>query len=178
MQNNTRKIIVGFGLGLLFLCLLLFILHYIYTQPKSGSTPPRSDEQSVATPTHTFGLKLKDSSELFVKDFLKNSDIIPDTRNPGLYYLGNTISNNPHDTLPEYIITYDHSIQFFKIVLLQNPLSGARRNAETYLKQTLDISYEQLCRLNYFVTTPSTVSPVYSGLDIKFSSCQDSVTLR
>jgi hypothetical protein len=178
MQNNTWKIIVGFGLGLLFLCLLLFMFHYIYIQPKSGSTPPRSDEKSAASTTHTFGLKLKDSSKLFVKDFLKNSDVTPDTKNPGLYYLGNTISNNPQDPLPEYIITYDHSIQFFKIVLLQNPLSGARRDAETYLKQTLDISDEQLCRLNYFVTTPSAVNPVYSGLDIKFSSCQDSVTLR
>lgn len=173
MRNNLKKIIIGIATLLLCLGFLLFIS----AKSKNVSTPPPDNKQNL-TSTHTFGIKMKDSSELFVIDFLKNRTVIEDTRNPGLYYLGNTITSNTNDPVPEYIITYDHSIQFFKIVLLKNPLSGARHDAETYLKQLLDISDEQLCGLQYFVTTPSAVSPVYSGLDLKFSSCQDSVTLR
>jgi hypothetical protein len=121
---------------------------------------------------------MKDGSAHPVRDFLKDADVTADTRNPGIYYLGNTMSTNPRDAQPRYIVSYEHSLQFFKIVLLENPLGDARRDAETYLAQKLGIDSAELCNLSYMVTTPALVSNVFSNLDLKFSSCQDSVTLR
>lgn len=172
---------IALGVLPLCICSVLVILqarHEHIAIVESGSTVKGSAGQAAPTPQHPFMLHLKDASSLPVRDFLKNTDITTDIRNPGVYYLGNTISENSHAPSPRYIISYEHSIQFFKIVLLQNPLGNVRHEAEAYLKRTLDVDDATLCNLNYRVTTPAEVSQVFSNLDLKFSSCQDSVTLR
>ena len=163
---------------LLVVALLALRVHHEHIAIVPNSTPAKGSAQVPVSAGHTFMLRMKDGSLLPVRDFLKNADVIADTRNPGVYYLGNVMSENPHDTAPRYIISYEHSIQFFKIVLLQDPLGDVRRDAETYLKQTLDISDADLCNLNYVVVTPASVSQVFSSLDLKWSMCGDSVTLR
>ena len=158
--------------------LVLHIRHERIAVVPDG-TPAQGAVSPVPAPLdHTFILHMHDATALPVRDFLKDADVTADARNPGVYYLGNTMSTNPRDAQPRYIVSYEHSIQFFKIVLLQNPLGEVRRDAETYLEQKLGVDSAQLCNLSYKVATPAAVSQVFSDLDLKWSMCQDSVTLR
>ena len=133
---------------------------------------------SVAANGDTLFLQTEKGS-VIVPNFLKNTDVHKDIHNEGQYFLGNTPPQTPAEKMPNYVITYIPQTQYFNIVLLHNPLEDNRRDVETYLMHMLGFTTpEQLCDLKYTVGTQPSVSQVYAGLDLKFSTCQDSVTLR
>jgi hypothetical protein len=113
-----------------------------------------------------------------VRNFIKNGDAIEDTYNRGNYHVGNTYPSADSPTpLPSYIITYSAESQFFNVVLYREPLSRSRNEAEVFLQKTLGIRSADLCMLDYMVSTPYTVSEIYTSRDLKFSMCPGAVSL-
>ena len=109
--------------------------------------------------------------------FLKNNDVTSDNNNPGNFFLGNRFPQNQSDPSPNYVILYSKDNHFFTITLLTEPLNYARSEVEVYLRSVLKISDNEMCRLNYSLAVPDAVNQQYSGRDLKFSFCPESVAL-
>lgn len=107
--------------------------------------------------------------------FLQNPNISEDANNPGNYFIGNQpgteVGNRP------YLITYTAETKYFNITLTQEPIGQARKNAEAYLMETLSLTEDQMCGLDYTVYTPTTVNNQYAGTNLGFSFCPGAVKL-
>lgn len=133
--------------------------------PVGQSAPPAV----VAAPT----INLPSASgTLSVRNFIADADVFEDSRNPGLYELG----NEPGKSV-RYSIEYIAQTGFFNITLLEMPLATARAEAETEVRKRLGLSDLQLCALRYSVAVPAFVSADASGVDYRFSFCSDTVSL-
>lgn len=133
--------------------------------PVGQSAPPAL----VAAPTTNVPSA---SGTLSVRNFLTDTDVYEDARNPGLYELGNEPGKSAR-----YSIEYIAQTGFFNITLLDVPLATTRAEAEAALRQRLGLSDQQLCALRYGVAVPAFVSPDASGVDYRFSFCPDAVSL-
>ncbi len=111
-----------------------------------------------------------------VDNFLKNSEVSPDTHNKGMYFLGNTFEKQIYGNgaSPLYVVTYDAQTGYFNVTLLEKPLSAAQLAAETYLRDLLKLDNTALCGLNYMLSVPGYVDENASGYDYRFSFCPDS----
>ena len=122
--------------------------------------------------------KPSEGSNIVTENFFTDQSVKADTLNPGLYELGNTITIDPvTGKLPLYVAIFDKQSGVFNISLLQQPFSRSRIEAEVYLKNLLQISEEELCKLSYSVTVPEYVSRDASGFDYRFSFCPGSIPL-
>ena len=111
------------------------------------------------------------------RDFTHETSVIPDSQNPGNYFLGQTLTADKGGNIPAYVIGYDDKEKFFTVTLLTEPLKDARTQAEAYLKDFLRISESDMCKLKYSVGTPISVNEKYAGYDLRFSFCPGSVSL-
>ena len=151
------------------------LLLWVWTRFNSGSTPqnqPRTQfpgSTSISATTSSMSM-LIGSTTITVKNFLAD----PGTKEyyTDYYYLG----NQPTAPAP-YVIEYIASTHFFNISLLQEPIGQARAQAEAYLLEHLGISKDQLCMLNYMLSTPDSVNSTYSDENLGFSFCPGAVPL-
>lgn len=183
----TKKLI-GIGAGVILISVLVFIIFFnnaeapnpepgngggsSTTFPIGGSTPPPGEDERIplATP----------SGILYVKNFLDASATIPDSSNEGYYFLGNTFltADNAAAPSPTYVISYIAETQYFNISLLKEPIARVRTEAEQYLMAYLGISTQEMCALNYMVSTPNYVNSFYTGSSLGFSFCSGSIPLE
>lgn len=113
-----------------------------------------------------------------IHNFLAAEDVTPDSHNGGHYFVGNTFeaaSNGSGD--PAYVITYQANTSFFNIILLQKPFGASRLQAEQYLQRILQLDEQSMCILQYALSVPGYVDEEHSGVDYRFSFCQDSISL-
>ncbi len=113
-------------------------------------------------------------------DILSNPDTYTDPVNKGTYYLGYHMSDASAAATsenPPYVISYMPATHYFNIVLLQEPIGEVRKLAEQYLMSRLDLTQDEMCRLNYSVGVPNSVSQLYAGSDLRFSFCSGATTL-
>ncbi len=113
-----------------------------------------------------------------VKNFLIDGETVADPVNTGSYLLG---PHFPLDGLssstPSFTITYIESSQFFNIGLFKEPISESRFEAEQYIRDHLGITKEQMCALNYVVSVPNFVSPLFAGDSLGFSFCPGAIEI-
>jgi len=139
----------------------------------SQNTVPTSNT-GTTVPTQRMSLPATDGGTITVENFLNSPDTVADAVNPGYYGLNYSM---PTATSSPYLITYIASTHYFNIELLQEPLGQVRALAQQYLEQRLGISASDLCKLNYTISAPSSVSNFYGGVSLGFSSCPDAITL-
>ncbi|HWB34048.1 MAG TPA: hypothetical protein VG753_01875 [Candidatus Paceibacterota bacterium] len=101
---------------------------------------------------------------------------------PGYYYLGYHVGHaSSTDPLsmpnPPFLILYISQTQYFNISLLQEPIADTRVEAEQYLMSQYGLTQDQMCALNYTVSTPYWVDEKYSSIDLRFSFCPGATTL-
>ena len=141
--------------------------------PVAGNNP--TPVTTVPGGTDTMSLATTDGGKVMVQNFMSKSDTVADAVNRGYYILGP--STQSVTTMPPYLITYIASTQYFNIELLQEPIGQIRELAQQYLEQYLGISASDLCKINYTVSTPSSVNKTYGGASLGFSFCPGAVVL-
>lgn len=147
------------------------------TNDPFGFEPP---EPAVVATQNTYTLQGKGSATIKTKDFLRNPVTRLDPLNSGSYTLGPSLSGDydfTASTSPAFVIDYAANTNFFNVTLLREPLSTARKQAEDFLIQTLNISRTQLCELRATVAVPASVNPEYAGNNLGFMYCKGSIAL-
>lgn len=139
-------------------------------------------EPAVSNSTEQGGTDLitVQGNVMHTQEFLSGEDVVRDPMNSGYYYLGNSFlsqSGSISVGSPPYVIEYISQTQYFNIALLREPIGTARDDMEQYLMSRLGISPEQLCRLNYMVSTPDRVNSQFSGKNLGFSFCPGATKL-
>ena len=162
---------LSYILIVLILCLLGAIGVTVFVK---NNTPT---DQGVTYTDFSVILPSTTGPRVTVPNFLKDPSVTADTKNEGLYYIGNTFTTPVTGTTPTYVVTYEKDTGYFNITLLQKPLAAARSDAETYLKNLLKVDETSLCGLSYTVSVPGYVDEEASGIDYRFSFCPDSVKL-
>lgn len=137
------------------------------TLPVSGTVTENQNGKEV-----NITLKTPNGAEIVVANFLASAYTKKDPENPGYYTLGSQVSN-----ATPYLITYIEATSYFNIVLVQEPLGQSRVQAENYLQNTLRITREQMCSIDYTLSVPNSVNTIYSGTNLGFSFCPGAVTL-
>lgn len=97
----------------------------------------------------------------------------PDTDNPGLYFVGNTFDTES----PSYVVSYESDSSLFIIALLEEPIRDSRLEVEDYLEDILGLDKNIMCSLRYTLSVPGYVNRQYSGVNLGFSFCPNSVPL-
>lgn len=145
--------------------------HYLVSQWKKISPVSVSAQALVSLKTIT-------GAVLQVRDFRHDPDVFSDEHSQNNYYLRWRPSS--FKDFP-YVIMYSEPSRLasggFTIGLFK-PLGKNRIQAEQYLMKKLGISTEQMCRLQYILTTDNTTSQDYAGVDLKFSFCPNAVVLK
>lgn len=143
--------------------------------PVAGQSAGVTPSAGVTTvPAQKLSLPATDGGTITVDNFLNSPDTVADPVNQGYYSLNYSI---PAATSSPYLITYIASTHYFNIELLQEPLGQTRELAQQYLEQHLGILASDLCKLNYTISAPSSVSSLYGGVNLGFSVCPDAITL-
>jgi hypothetical protein len=169
-----RKLLVLFGIILVSVVAVL-IVRALHTKQEPVPEPDNTTVFPAGTGTQTTGtgLQIQIAGEkgegILVHEFISRAR--EDENNKGYYSLEPDGSNEP------FRIVYIAETQYFNITLLREPLGESRKRAETYLKNMLGISENEMCILSYVVTTPNAVNSVYSGTSLGFSFCPGAVTL-
>jgi hypothetical protein len=180
-MNKITIIVVCVGTIILVTAGLVF-LHKPTAGPVNQNEPTNSFPVGNPTNTNTDVKTVKTTTGVAVpvKDFINDPSTVVDEVNKGNYYLGNHFSSDgaPPAQMPPYVITYIASTQYFSIGLFTEPLGESRKKAEQYLMNQLGITQVQMCTLNYIVSVPNFVNEKYSGTNLKFSFCEESVPLK
>jgi hypothetical protein len=147
------------------------------SQETSGTSTSTGGFSSVSLPTRTGGT-------VSASDFINNGVTVPDTENPGNYYLAGSVGYCLSDgTCPsgapasDFKVVYFSKEQAFAIGLTQEPIGQARHDAEQFMLSTLGISEADLCNINYYIGTDDEVNPTYAGKNLGFSFCPGAVAL-
>ena len=150
--------------------------------PNNPTFPSAGGQGGVLSQTMT--LTSRSGEPVTVQNFINNGVTERDTINSSQYYLAgknalcelesDCYSGAPSDT---FDIVYFADEDAFAVGLTAEPLGEARRNAEQFLLKTLGVSQEELCTLDYFVTTNVDVSEQYAGADLGFSFCPGAMRL-
>lgn len=116
-------------------------------------------------------LSLSDGTVVQVADFTtgKTASELPNAT----YYEMTESDSAARDS---FTVTYGTDSSF-AVELLVEPLRDSRLAAEAYLRQKLELSDAQLCRLELTVAVPNNVNEFYSGSDLGLSFCPDAVPL-
>ena len=143
------------------------------TPVEQGTSFPISgdaDVDSFLTLTGT------DGRTFTVPDFTTDGSAVEDTYNPGTYLLGDTTSGSASAQLP-FTIVFFKSTGYFNVVLNREPLGASRMQAEAYLSELLGMNAQSLCSLDYMVSVTGFESEAYSGIDVRFSTCEHATDL-
>ena len=177
-MKKTAFIIVTIIVILLILIVLTLLLKGGGTESK---TPQYTDiggiQDGPAVVVDTEITLHTEQGQKTVPNFLSGDEVFPDTDNQGYYFIGNTFDSSVAEGDPTFVITFESDTSFFNIALLQEPLRTARLDAEAHLQNVLGLTDEEMCSLNYTLSVPGYINEEYSGADLRFSFCQDSVSL-
>lgn len=188
MNRITLIAFVLLGLAVIIILVTMFL---VLRTTKEAANP---DENIIFpaggisptgfTTTPLITIAGKDGPSLEVNDFIHNGETIEDVVNPGVFVLAGDLGYCLVDgTCPVaaetdlFSISYDQKSQSFSVGLLKEPLSETRIEVEAFLITRLGISKQQLCVLNHYVGTPYWVNERFTGINLGFSGCPDSVTL-
>ena len=159
---------------------------YTQTTTNSGNTSNTSNTSVVKAPPNpnTYKVNGQDGNPIAVKDFLHNNETVPDTVNPGYYYLagsigyclGNGQCPSGYQT-DDFTVTYNTSSEQFSVVLLTKPLATSRDEAEKFLMDRLGLHRIFLCNLHYYVSVPTSVDSTLAGSNLGFSACPGATAL-
>jgi hypothetical protein len=147
--------------------------------PVASSSPQQQTQQAQTA------LQLQDGSVIVARNFMNNGTTIEDPANNGTYYLqGSSGACVPDGSCPvagtqtDFTIVYYSKEHAFVIGLGEEPLGEVRMRAEKYLQQTLGLTNDQMCKLNYSVGTTVYVNATYGTMDnLGFSFCPGAVVL-
>lgn len=138
------------------------------TLPSAGNnTPPVSQGGSAGG---NMSIRALDGSSVVTRMFLEDADTAPDSINQGYYTL-----NTTNDS--DFLVTYIAATQYFNIELIKEPVGQSRTEAEQFLARKLGLARQDMCRLNYQLSTPSSVNAFYGGQDLGFSFCPGATKL-
>ncbi len=180
-MNKTMLIVLGLVLGGFILLLSIFWLRQ-HTQtpplvsPLGTTTPPFPIPGPGPNPSKMISIKTGSGTDIQVKDFLHDPELVTDPITPGNYYLGNNFITNG-DADVAYVVEYIEQSNFFNIVLYKEPIAQSRKQAEQYLMAHLGISQSQMCSLRYMVGVPHSVNEFYTATSLGFSFCPGSVQI-
>lgn len=150
----------------------------VTTSPPSVTIKPAHPEQN------TYKVTGQDGNPIAVKDFLHNKETVPDTVNPGYYFLAGSIGYClGNGTCPEgyktdeFTATYNTGTEQFSVALIKAPIAKARLDAEQFIMDRLGLHRIILCNLRYYVSVPSNVDSKYAGQNLGFSACPGATAL-
>ncbi len=176
-----KIIIIGIGILIVIACTVYFLQDTDEKAPPvepSASFPGDTQDDDEDTAARDMSIKTADGRNLRTANFLADEKTVADTHNPGFYYLGNHFSEQEEGGIqPSYVITYIESTDFFNIGIYKEPLGTVRKEAEIFLKNTLGITQEEMCSLNYQVSTTAHANEYYGGTSLGFSFCPGSIAL-
>lgn len=160
------------------LVLLLIVLAAFILLNKKEAAPPDAQGPSfpsggtiggIAPDEPTFVIADYDDEPIEVRDFRTT----PDPYVPGQYAIvgGIDTEQSPYD------IFYQETDDYFGITLYKEPLGTNRLLAQTRLQETLGITNDEMCRLNYVVAPGPGVAETYEGVNLGFSFCPGATVL-
>lgn len=194
----------GYLLGIILLVVLLIGagIWFGYGRGSTGgntqtqqttTTYPTVDNSSIATntgtpssakPAATMTITTMSGHTVSVKDFIHNGETVPDTVNPGNYYLAGSIGYCLGDgTCPsgyktdDFVVTYNESAASFNIILTAEPLAKSRDEVGLFMLDRLGVTQAQLCGLRYWLGTTAGVNGVYAGKNLGFAFCPGATAL-
>ena len=142
---------------------------------------PVSTNTASTTATATTILLAAPGGTIEAKNFIADPATAKDPINAGYYYLGYHVNEGFPDATatddPPYIIEYINATQYFNIALLHEPIGQVRSEMEQYLIEHLEITQNEMCRLNYTVSVPDRVNSQFSGVNLGFSFCPGATVL-
>jgi hypothetical protein len=145
---------------------------------------PGTSTTTNAASANRIRVPLQNGSTFRVNDFLQNGETVPDTVNPGIYFLAGSIGYClGNGTCPsgyatqDFAITYSTTSGEFDIAILNEPLAQNRQLAENFLMNRLGLKQFEMCGLVYFVSVSSSLNPRYAGQNLGFSFCPGAVAL-
>ncbi|MEK7602150.1 MAG: hypothetical protein AAB472_01560 [Patescibacteria group bacterium] len=173
---------------ILVLLLVAGLGYYFYTHTKTPQAPDSTNTFPIGDMNQggssTMVIPAEDGGSISTLDFIHNNVTFEDPANKGDYYLaGSNDICNPDGTCPKagtsthFNILYFSDSGSFVISLNEEPLGQIRREAEEYLIQTLGITQEQMCKLNYTIGTTSYINDTFGGENLGFSFCPGAVKL-
>lgn len=173
-------VVVGIGIVIVF---KIFFATDTQTPTNLATDNSNTAPVTAGQPTYgnTYSVSTVEGGTILTKDFKKDS-ATGKYPTPGYYYIGphapiDGVSDRAAIDNPPYIILYIDSTQYFNIELLQQPIAGARTQAEQYLMGKLGISQSQMCQLKYDVAVPYSVDQTHTGTNLGFSFCPGAVAL-
>lgn len=173
MKNSFPFILVLAGGVLLVAWWLVFSLFSSEDTVDTTYTDLSSTSETITLPENQLILSSTAGGNFPVNNFLDNASTIPDTYNPGAYFLGYSVDMAD----APYVIQYIEATDQFTITLLKEPLAEVRYQAETFLQSALGIDEAQMCNLKYTLTVPWSVSEYVSGYSLGFSFCPGAAAL-
>lgn len=160
------------------------------TNGQTGGFPNNTSNVVPGTPSapgvqeDKLGVASREGGSILVTDFIHNGETIEDPAAPGQYILAGELGYCLGDgTCPKaaevsnFHILFEDKTDFFNITLLSEPLSGARLDAETFLKARLGLQDRDMCSLFYWIGAPGAVSQEYAGANLGFSFCPGATAL-
>lgn len=162
--------------GIAVLALLLIVLFIVLD---TGEKPPQLGEEIIFVPAETeplpsvggnkLSISFKDGTTTLVPNFTLNNQ--PEGANP---VNGYEVAGGEEQ---EFHSIYFPEGHYFLVTLLQEPIGQARVRAEQELRSVLGLQNADLCKLNAEVRVSEEINEVYSGSNLGFSFCSDSVQL-
>lgn len=158
------------------------------SENQASSTIPTQSAGSTSSSTTAKGtevsLSTQDGLGVTVKDFIHNGETVADVVNPGSYVLAGSLGycladgSCPHgaDT-DDFSILYSESTEFFRVILLKEPLGSVRESAERFIIDRLGITEQEACSLKYAVGAPYWVNAAYDNKNLGFSFCPGATVL-
>lgn len=193
-MNTRTYMIIASGLLVAALALVAFVAYValVPSTPAPSETPDTPDPAFPSSGTagtggisaQTMSIPLRNGEEVMVRDFIASDTTAEDPVNPGNYYLagsngycdenGTCFSGAASDM---FNIVYFSADRSFVIALIDEPLREARREAEAFLQSALGLSREELCMINYYLSTDTYVNSQYAGMNLGFSFCPGATVL-
>lgn len=161
---------------------LLLIAGWLYFTNRSVPSSPSTDSNPFGSTTiggtatgggPTLVVTATDGSSYKIPDFTagKKADTLP----AGTYY-HLTDNQDTQGEQAQFEIQYgtDNSIT---IVLLKEPLGSSRFAAENSLRSFFPLSDEALCKLDVFVSVPTSINETFAGHNLGLSFCPGATKL-
>lgn len=157
-QTNTTSLTPGSSVG---------------NNQTSVSVPSTNVTTGESQNLEKIQLPTVDGTGVYVNNFLPPGATLESSDGGDIYITQDSAS--PEEDL--YRLSFYMPSQNFSVILLKEPLREIRRFAESDLIEKLGISERDACRLFYFVSTHTEVSPFYAGKNLGFSFCPGSIQL-
>ncbi len=146
------------------------------TFPNASTTIP-----GASSGTSVVAIYGTDGSVITVPDFLseKPSQQVSEDADDTQYDLTpypEYVPGEPYPTHP-FDAAFNTKNSEFLVTLNQEPIGEARQQAESFLREELALSNDQLCGLNSLVIVPYEVNPQYAAVNLGFSFCPGAVKL-